>query len=39
MQNIAEDKDLAKFGKEMGWLYECQVHSELHQRREMAVVS
>lgn len=31
MQIVAEDKNLAKSGREVGWLYECQVHAELHQ--------
>lgn len=31
MQNVSEDKNLAKSAKEMGWLCECQVHSELYQ--------
>lgn len=39
MQNIAEDKNLAKSGKEVGQLYECQVHSELYQLMVMALLS
>lgn len=38
MQNVAEDKNLAKSGKEMGRLHECQVHSELYQLMVMALI-
>lgn len=31
MQNVSEDKNLAKSAKEMGRLCECQVHSEFYQ--------
>lgn len=31
MHSVAENKCLAKSEKKMGWLYECQVLSELYQ--------
>lgn len=39
IQNVAEDKNLAKRGKEMGWLYERQVRSDLYHLMVMALVN
>lgn len=39
MQNVAKNKSLAKSEKKMGWLYECQVHSELYQPLVVPIVS
>ena len=38
MQNVVEDKNLANSRKELGQLYECQVHSELYQLMVMALI-
>lgn len=39
MENVAEDKNVAKSGKKIGQLYDYQVHSEVCQLIVLPLVS